>query len=585
MLDPAATLRATAATRDPTTSAAELEEIARAIPDLWPEIAAHAHVTSTLLDWLDDQGDTLVSAVVAARRKALAQHVQTDGAGRLGTRYADTGQPVAPEGGLETLDEWDLAVADLPPEPDAPAEWDVAVAEPGPTSAPEIPTAWDLAVAEPAPVPTSTPDTRPTIVDRPTTWEQAAAPVIKATPVIEATPEAPPSVIPLTEATFLVQPEAGWAGTTATPDLDQLSGWDGTTTTVETSPVVVPAEVSPDATGPEVSPNATVPQASPEAVRPETRPPLLTRPSPATEPFTALPITPAPATPSVPSAATASDEPALSGSAGWTVPDWSPRETPAPTPTPPVLPASASHSKTRRRPSAPAQPARRRTRLIGLIVGGVIVLALIAFVVVRFLPTNDGTDSATITCSETIDPFLDVPRQSSFFDAVCWLATEGIVRTDELTAYSEGEGTAYRPGDRATRAATALMLYRTAGAPRFSVPKTSPFQDVSPSDPAYRAIAWLASRDIISGTTFEPETTISRGQAADWLYRFTGSPAFTAPEQSPFSDVVPSHSLYQAIAWMADRGIATDFGGSPVYRPEQPLTRGALASFIYRLEA
>jgi hypothetical protein len=217
-----------------------------------------------------------------------------------------------------------------------------------------------------------------------------------------------------------------------------------------------------------------------------------------------------------------------------------------------------------------------------LIIGlGAIVVLVTAGLVIRNVWFGPVTDTApTFVCQVSPANPSDVPPQSPFYDAVCSLAAAGVLRIDDLTAFPEGEEVAYRPGDRATRAAVAVALYRAADLPRFALPGTSPFTDVSTSDPAYRPIAWLEKQGLVAGGTFEPTEPITRATMADWLYTFSGSPTYVPPDESPYSDVSVAHPSYQAITWLADRGVGTDFAGVGVYRPDQPLNRGALALFL-----
>lgn len=63
-------MTATRAIVDPTTSGADLAQIAQAQPSLWPQIAAHPNAYPDLLTWLQANGDTATKAVVEARNAA-----------------------------------------------------------------------------------------------------------------------------------------------------------------------------------------------------------------------------------------------------------------------------------------------------------------------------------------------------------------------------------------------------------------------------------------------------------------------------------------------------------------------------------
>jgi len=66
-------LTATKAAVDPSTSAADLAQIAQAQPRLWPDIAAHPNAYPDLLAWLDSKGDVASKRAVATRLAASAR--------------------------------------------------------------------------------------------------------------------------------------------------------------------------------------------------------------------------------------------------------------------------------------------------------------------------------------------------------------------------------------------------------------------------------------------------------------------------------------------------------------------------------
>ena len=96
------------------------------------------------------------------------------------------------------------------------------------------------------------------------------------------------------------------------------------------------------------------------------------------------------------------------------------------------------------------------------------------------------------------------------------------------------------------------------------------------------AISWMANTEITTGTsptTFAPDETLRRAQAAAFLHRLDGEPA--APPHN-FGDVVTPWQQ-DAVSWMAHTGITT--GTSPTtFAPEDTLTRAQLVTFLYRYQ-
>ena len=119
-----------------------------------------------------------------------------------------------------------------------------------------------------------------------------------------------------------------------------------------------------------------------------------------------------------------------------------------------------------------------------------------------------------------------------------------------------------------------------------------PFADVAPGAPFFDDIQWLYDQGISTGSVqpdgtvlFQPTAPVRREAMAAFLYRFAGSPDFTAPAVSPFVDVATGDPFYKEIAWLADQGISkgTDMGdGTFQFRPAESVSREAMAAFLYR---
>ena len=99
-----------------------------------------------------------------------------------------------------------------------------------------------------------------------------------------------------------------------------------------------------------------------------------------------------------------------------------------------------------------------------------------------------------------------------------------------------------------------------------------------------KAVAWLAEEDITTGTTpttFSPDDPVTRGQMATFLWRYSGSPE-PASLDSPFVDVVKGSFYEKAVAWLVEQGITT-VTSPTTYSPDDPVTRGQMATFLWRL--
>ena len=125
------------------------------------------------------------------------------------------------------------------------------------------------------------------------------------------------------------------------------------------------------------------------------------------------------------------------------------------------------------------------------------------------------------------------------------------------------------------------FLWRAAGSPKAESAE-NPFADVSADSPYYEAILWGVEKGITKGTTattFAPDATITRGQAATFLYRYAGSPAVA--EGPAFPDVAAGSFCAEAVAWAAAQGITLGKADGG-FHPADPCTRGQIVTFLYR---
>ena len=159
-----------------------------------------------------------------------------------------------------------------------------------------------------------------------------------------------------------------------------------------------------------------------------------------------------------------------------------------------------------------------------------------------------------------ISPVIDDARHTEFFTEISWLAEQGITRGWEADG-----GREFRPLGTITRDAMAAFLYRLAGSPEWEAPAVSPFIDVTPSTTEFYAeITWLADQQITlgwetaAGQEYRPLAPITRDAIAAFLYRFAAPAGYEAPAESAFVDVAPgSTEFFTEIAWLSESGIST----------------------------
>ncbi|MDG2025671.1 MAG: S-layer homology domain-containing protein [Acidimicrobiales bacterium] len=166
--------------------------------------------------------------------------------------------------------------------------------------------------------------------------------------------------------------------------------------------------------------------------------------------------------------------------------------------------------------------------------------------------------------------FGDVAPARYFTDAVQWMVDEDITTGTSETCFS--------PEDAVTRGEAAAFLWRMKGEPAAA---PHPFGDVTAAW-QQGAVSWMFALGITTGTTsttYSPDDSLTRGQIAALLHRLAGEPG-AAPH--PFSDVsAPWQQI--PVSWMFANGITVGTSAT-TFSPDTPVTRGQVATFLYRYE-
>jgi hypothetical protein len=109
------------------------------------------------------------------------------------------------------------------------------------------------------------------------------------------------------------------------------------------------------------------------------------------------------------------------------------------------------------------------------------------------------------------------------------------------------------------------------------------FGDVAAGRFYTSAVQWLVDEGITTGTSpgcFSPERAVTRGEVATFVWRAEGRPAAGT---EPFTDVAPDDFFADAVAWMAAEGITTGTTRT-TFEPDRGVTRGEVATFLWRAE-
>lgn len=168
--------------------------------------------------------------------------------------------------------------------------------------------------------------------------------------------------------------------------------------------------------------------------------------------------------------------------------------------------------------------------------------------------------------------FTDVPAGAYYYDAVRWATQNNITQGTSTTTFG--------PNETVTRGQAVTFLWRQAGSPEVNA--DNPFTDVAANQYYYDAVRWAVENSITQGTsatTFEPNETVTRGQAVTFLWRYAGSP--TATGENPFTDVDDDAYFADAVRWAIQNDI-TQGTSATTFDPDRECTRAQLITFMYR---
>lgn len=187
--------------------------------------------------------------------------------------------------------------------------------------------------------------------------------------------------------------------------------------------------------------------------------------------------------------------------------------------------------------------------------------------------------------------FQDVSVGAGFYAEIDWMGRTSLSTGTPVTY----QRPLYKPVDAVSRQAMASFLYRmSVPAGTYTPPATATFDDVTPSHPFYAAIEWMYANGISTGTAnpggkplYKPNDAVSRQAMALFLFRLA-DPSGYSPTGQRFADVPTGSNYYIATAWMYDNNISQGTAqpsGLPLYKPTDPVSRQAMAAFLYRYSA
>ena len=180
-----------------------------------------------------------------------------------------------------------------------------------------------------------------------------------------------------------------------------------------------------------------------------------------------------------------------------------------------------------------------------------------------------------------ISQFADVmeafPYGTPEHEAIEWAFTHDPQITSGMNE------TTFGVGQTLTRAQAATFLYAAAGKPEFDAETAeNPFKDVKLGKWYTVPVLWAYSEGLVSGYadgSFQPNTTLSRGQILVILYAWAGKPSVEGME-NPYTDVPAGKWFTDAAIWAANAGI--EGGEDGKFVQSTPCTRESMVLYLYR---
>lgn len=182
-----------------------------------------------------------------------------------------------------------------------------------------------------------------------------------------------------------------------------------------------------------------------------------------------------------------------------------------------------------------------------------------------------------------VNPFKDVAESDWFYDAVRFNYQAGLIKgmTEDT----------FEPETDLSRAMMVTLLYRMEQEPEASEYE-NPFEDVEKDAWYTDAICWAAANKIVNGTTettYEPDETLTREQAAAIFYRYACMKGYDVSELVDFSSYPDAGRVSswatQEMSWAVGalliNGISME-DGYTYLAPQNSATRAQMATILMR---
>lgn len=184
--------------------------------------------------------------------------------------------------------------------------------------------------------------------------------------------------------------------------------------------------------------------------------------------------------------------------------------------------------------------------------------------------------SANNTSSMATGRFVDVPNDKYYYEPVSW----AYHHDPQITLGTDADH--FAPNSTCTRGQIVTFLWRANGCPQPEKTNCQ-FVDVKSGSYCYEAVLWAVENNITNGfdaTHFSPNEGCTRSQVVTFLWRADGQPG-PASSSCSFKDVKASMFYYSAVLWAVEEGITLGVTDT-TFEPDTTCTRGQIVTFLYR---
>ena len=179
------------------------------------------------------------------------------------------------------------------------------------------------------------------------------------------------------------------------------------------------------------------------------------------------------------------------------------------------------------------------------------------------------------------NPFVDVPEDAWYYDAVRYVNEKGLMAGTSATTFA--------PDLTTTRGMIVTILYRLEGSPNIEDEIWGyPFKDVDANAYYATAVYWARMNGIVAGYSdelFGPNDTITREQMATILYRYAqykGCDTKAKADLSSYTDAAQVGSwAVEAIRWANAEGLVSGTSATTL-TPKGSATRAQVAVILTR---